>query len=335
MKLGIEQKLKEARWKNLDSKEASAVAKIESEISRGFISYCFENNFVLIDPPPITDVTGSCENFMSVFDVDYFGKKGYLSQTGQLYLEAFLPEFSKVFCSGPSFRRETAVDNRHAVAFTLLEIEVANLDLEDLQDCIECIFDYMLENVLRKCLKELAMLGIDRSWLEVFRPPYKVITYEETIKVLNLKWGDDLKHKQELELVRKFGNKPIFVTHYPQEIKFFNMRLNRQNPKIVNSMDLILPFSGEAVGAAEREEKEEILLERLNNAMMVKLMADASGLPKKQIIERFNWYVDLIKRYPVKHAGCGIGKNRITQSFLASTDIRACTAYFLNKESLM
>jgi len=335
MKLEIEQKLKDVRWNNLDSKEVAAVARIESEISRGFISYCFENNFVLIDPPPITDITGSCENFLSVFDVDYFGKKGYLTQTGQLYLEAFLPEFSRVFCLGPSFRKEKAVDNRHAVAFNLLEIEVAHIDLEGLQNHIECIFDYMLENVLRRCLKELAMLGVKREWLETFRPPYQVITYKEAIKILNLKWGDDLKHKQELELVEKLGNKPIFVTHYPQEIKFFNMRVNRQNPKIVNSMDLLLPFSGEAVGAAEREEKEEILLERLNNSMMIKLMADTTGLAKEQLIKKFDWYVDLIKRYPVRHAGCGMGKNRITQSFLASTDIRSCSAYFLNKESLM
>ena len=335
MKPEIEKRLSEVRNKNLDSREVAAVAKIESQIGYGFVTYCLENNFVLVDPPPITEVTGSCENFLTVFEVDYFGKPGYLTQTGQLYLEAFLPIFNKVFCMGPSFRKEDVVDSRHAVAFTLLEIEVVDYDLEELQVCIEGIFDYMIENVLRKCLKELALLGIDRSWIESLRPPYQVLTYGEAIEYLKLNWGDDLKHKYELELTKMFGNKPIFVTHYPQEIKFFNMRVNRQNPRLVNSMDLILPFSGEAIGAAEREEDKKILMRRLEESVMVKLMAEKNNVDKREIIKKFDWFTDLIERYPVRHAGCGIGKNRITQCFLASKDIRACAAYFLNKESLM
>lgn len=343
MKPAIEKKLIEYRKVNLDSPEVAAVTAVEAMISKGFFDYCFDQGFRLIDVPQMTDATGACENFLTVFEIDFFGKPAYLGQTGQLYLEAFLHQFNGTFCSGPSFRKEDVIDNRHSVAFTLLEIEVANCDLEMLQKHIEGIFDYMVSNVLRKCDRELAMLGVEQEWLKTFRPPYKVITYEEAIKKLNLNWGDDLKDMHEKELVRLFGNKPFFVTHYPQEIKFFNMRENRQNPKVVNSMDLLLPYSGEAVGAAEREEEVARLCKRLEKSTMLKLMLEASKTRsnktehelKEEFISKFDWYIDLVERFPIRHAGCGIGKNRVTQAFLSSTDIRACAAYPLNKESLI
>ncbi|MEM2089481.1 MAG: amino acid--tRNA ligase-related protein [Candidatus Pacearchaeota archaeon] len=348
MKESIEKKLVEKRIYNLDSREVAAVATIEAMVSKGFFKYCFNQGWLLIDPPPITAATGACENFLTVFDVDFFGKPGYLSQTGQLYLEAFLsnPQFQGVFCSGPSFRKEPVVDNRHCVAFTLLEIEVKDCDLENLQEHIEGIFDHMVSNVSRNCKKELAMLGVEKGWLEIFRPPYKVITYEEAIKQLGLNWGDDLKSEHEKELVKRNNNKPLFVTHYPEEIKFFNMRTNRQNPRVVNSMDLLLPYAGEAVGAAEREEDYGRLIERLKKSKMLELMIEVmkeedfyKNMEKEKIgelaLESFKWYLDLVKRYPIKHAGCGIGKNRVVQAFLASNDIRACAAYPLNKETLM
>jgi asparaginyl-tRNA synthetase len=343
MKESIEKRLIGYRKDNLDSQELAAVASVESEISKGFLSYCIDNGFKIIDTPPFTDATGACENFLTIFDVDYFGRPAYLSQTGQLYLEAFLPKFERTCCAGPSFRKESVVDNRHAVAFTLLEIEVAKCDLEDLQKHIEGIFNEMLEKVSKNCKKELAMLGVEKGWLETFRPPYQVTTYYDAIKKLGLEWGDDLKDKHEKQLVKDFGNKPLFVTHYPQEIKFFNMRMNRQNPKIVNSMDLLLPYSGEAVGAAEREEDFSRLEKRLRESTMLDLMVEvmkksAIGSEeeiRQKAIKKFDWYIDLVKRYPIKHAGCGIGKNRVTQAFLASRDLRACSAYPLNKESLM
>lgn len=204
----------------------------------------------------------------------------------------------------------------------------------------------MVSNVSRNCKKELAMLGVEKGWLEIFRPPYEVITYEEAIKQLGLNWGDDLKSEHEKELVKRNNNKPLFVTHYPEEIKFFNMRTNRQNPRVVNSMDLLLPYAGEAVGAAEREEDYDRLIERLKKSKMLELMIEVmkeedfyKNMEKEKIgelaLESFKRYLDLVKRYPIKHAGCGIGKNRVVQAFLASNDIRACAAYPLNKETLM
>jgi asparaginyl-tRNA synthetase len=346
MKDSIEKRLIEPRINNIDSKEVAAVTAISSEVTKGFLGYCFDNGFYFIDAPHLTKATGACENFLTIFDVDFFGKPAYLSQTGQLYLEAFLPEFEKTCCYGSSFRKEDVVDNRHAVEFTLMEIEVANCNLEDLQKHLEGIFGYIIERVSRNRTKELAMLGVEKQWLDHIRPPYNVMTYEEAVKKVGLDWGADLKDKHEKELVKQNNNKPLFVTHFPQEIKFFNMRLNRQNPKIVNSMDFLMPYSGEAVGAAEREEDYERLMKRLNDSKMVELaLTKMKEHPmykdwndeklKNEAISFFNWYLDLVKRYPINHAGCGIGKNRVTQSILQSNDIRACSEYPLNQETLM
>jgi asparaginyl-tRNA synthetase len=307
--------------------------------------YCLENGFKIIDAPHFTNATGACENFLTIFDVDFFGKPAYMSQTGQLYLEAFLPKFEKTCCLGPSFRKEDVVDNRHAVEFTLLEIEIANCDLEKLKKHIEGIFTSMVQEII-KCESELEILGIDKEWPKNFLPPFNSITYSEAVKKLGLDFGEDLKDRHEKELVRLNNQKPLFVTHYPQEIKFFNMRLNRQNPKVVNSMDLLLPFSGEAIGAAEREEDYEILLKRLKESKMLSLMFEVMknepGMSQKtkqeleeNAVSRFLWYLNLIKKHPIRHAGCGMGKSRIVQSFLASNDIRASSAYPLNKETLM
>ena len=166
------------------------------------------------------------------------------------------------------------------------------------------------------------------------------------MKNYNLSFGSDLKAFHEQELVKRNENKPLFVTYYPQEIKFFNMKLNSDNQKVVNSADLLLPYSGEAVGAAEREENFTILFDRFMRSDMLHLMCEAVRKEnkryeamqeqelKKECFNRFKWYFDLVKSRPVKHAGCGIGLNRITQCFLKTNDIRLSTVYYLNSETL-
>lgn len=142
-------------------------------------------------------------------------------------------------------------------------------------------------------------------------------------------WGDDLKSFHEQILVKMYGNKPLFITHYPKAIKFFNMKTNSKNPQMVNSTDLILPHSGEAVGAAEREYEYKALYERLKESSMLKQLVERGGS-----ISDFQWYLDFYKRHNVPHAGCGIGLNRVTQFVLGTDDIRATTVFPLNKESL-
>jgi asparaginyl-tRNA synthetase len=347
MKPELEKMLIQKRDAILDSPELAAIAKLESEVGFGFLEYCRKNGFVQIDVPHLTLATGACENFDTIFRTHVRdGPDVYLSQTGQLYLEAFLHQYPKTCCVGPSFRKEPRVDPRHAIEFALLEIEAVDCTLPRLREHAQGIIAQMIGNIESRCEKELDLLGIDPKWLETFKTPYNAITYEQAIKTLGLPWGSDLSHEQEQELVRQNGFKPLFVTHYPQEIKFFNMRENRENPKVVNSMDLLMPYAGESLGAAEREEDYTRLKRRLENSDMLKKMtkaiAEEPGMQdksheelKQEGMRRFDWYMEIVRKYPFVHGGFGMGKNRIFQSFLAAKDIRVAGSYVVNKDNLL
>jgi len=242
-----------------------------------------------------------------MFELDYFGKRAYLAQTKQLYLETKVPKYKKVWCIGSSFRAESKVDNRHLTEFTLLELEL-EADFDKLLKEIERLFKY--------CLVDSKVYF-----------PFERITYEEAINKFNLEWGEDLNSKHEEILSR---DNPVFITHYPIEIKFFNMRVNDYNSKVVNSADLLFPYSGEAVGAAEREYKYEKLKDRLVTSQMYKQLEKKSGK-----IEDFNWFLDFYRNNDVKlHSGCGIGVNRIIQFLLKSNSILDTSCYPLNSKTL-
>jgi len=198
---------------------------------------------------------------------------------------------------------------------------------------IESMVCSMVQRVLEERREELTLLNVDRRRLLDVKPPFKKITYISAVKDLadhGVKWGDDLKSHHENFLVKIHGDKPLFITHYPKEIKFFNMKTNSENPSIVNSTDLILPFSGEAVGAAEREFDYRALYEKLESSTMLKQLVERGGS-----IEDFNWYLEFYKKHGVPHAGCGIGLNRVTQFVLGIDDIRATTVFPLNRDSLI
>ncbi len=312
----------------LNTEELAAITKIESELLRSARKYFEENGFKEVVVPHITRVTGACENIDTLFELNYFGEQGYLVQTGQLYLEALIPKLGSVFCIGPSFRAEPDIDERHLTEFTLVEIEFPG-DFRELLVHIENIIYEMIQGAL-KCRKELELLGVDPARLEKITKPFQRVTYTEAInmlqkKGLDVKWGDDLKSKHE----KLLAINPTFITHYPEAIKFFNMRRN-ENPEVVNSSDLVLPFSGEAVGAAEREFDHELLVEKLEKSPMYEQL-----LKRGKTIEDFRWYLDIVKNHSVQHSGCGIGLNRVMQFILGTDDIRASTAFPMNKESLM
>jgi asparaginyl-tRNA synthetase len=309
-----------------------AVARIEASLLRGARKYFDNNDFVEIVVPHLTRATGACENVATMFTVDHFGEKAYLAQTGQLYLEVLTPFLKRVWCVGPSFRAEPSVDERHLTEFTLIELEFEGTFRELLRH-VENVVCSMIQQVIKKREEELELLGIDRRRLDV-QPPFEKITYTEAVRELaefDVKWGDDLKSWHEKFLVERHGNKPLFVTHYPEPIKFFNMKTNEENQAIVNSADLLLPYSGEAVGAAEREYEYDKLLARLESSVMLKQLIQRGGS-----IKDFEWYLEFYRRFGGKpHAGCGIGLNRVTQYVLGSGDIRTTTVFPLNKESIL
>ena len=317
------------RIKLLKTREMQAIVKIESAVLRGIRNYFEKEGFVEIVVPHITKVTGACENLSTLFELDYFGKRAYLSQTGQLFLEIMSPMHKKVWCTIHSFRAEPEVDNRHLTEFTLVEIEFLG-DLNQLMEYEEeAIYSAIKE--VSKLEEELETLGISKDRLKIFRPPYKRITYSEAIEILkefNLRFGDDLKSKHERKLAEMFG--PLFIMHYPKEIKFFNMRENDEDPRIVNSVDLILPLAGEAAGGAEREFRYEKLIKRLRESSMFKMLLERGGSEKD-----FEWYLEFWKEHEgTLHSGCGIGISRVVQSIIGSNDIRVATPFVMNKNNL-
>jgi asparaginyl-tRNA synthetase len=312
------------------SKELQCVARAESILLRGARHYLEETGYVEVTVPHITRATGACENIYTLFGLDYFGERAYLSQTGQLYLEVLTPFLSKVWCVGPSFRAEDRVDGRHLTEFSLLELEFKG-DFDQLLSEIEGVVCSMIRELIKS--EDARELGVRIEELREVSAPFKRITYSEAVELLSsegVKWGDDLQSHHERMLVEMLGGKPLFITHYPKSIKFFNMIEDDEDPKVVRSADLILPHSGEAVGAAEREYRYHRLVERLTSSNMMKMLIERGGSPSD-----FDWYLNFYRDHGVQHSGCGIGVNRVTQFALASDDIRAATVYPMNKESLL
>lgn len=318
------------RYKLLSTKEMQAVVKIEAGLVKGARKYLSKENFTEVIVPHITKATGSCEDMDSLYSLEHFGEQAYLAQTGQLYLESLVPSLGKVFCVGPSFRAERDVDGRHLCEFTLLEIELPG-NLSEVMYYIENMLYGMIQEILKNNREDLDFVGANPERLEKVKAPFKKIKYSDAVEPLGLKFGDDLKSNHEKQLVEMHGNLPLFVTHYPTEIKFFNMKTNRSDPRIVDSTDLVLPYSGEAFGCAEREYEIEPITQKLKNSVMLKQLENRGGS-----IKDFSWYLNHIKEANnVPHGGGGMGLNRVTQFALGMDDIRACTCFPLNRESLM
>ena len=264
---------------------------LTSEFLRLARIFLYNAGFTEIITPHLTKATGACENIDTMFKVPFFNSSAYLAQTGQLYLETLVGNYEKVWCIGPSFRAENVVDKRHLCEFMLLELEHLG-DFEMLLKYIEELLSYCFGG-----------FGFPRE-------KFARITYSKAIETLlnngfKVSWGDDLSSEMEKFLV---GNVPLFITHYPKDIKFFNMRVNPEDPSIVNSADLILPGVGEAVGSAEREYLYSNLLNRLKSSSMYKRLIEKGGSFKD-----FEWYINHYKDKGNLHSGCGIGINRIIQ----------------------
>lgn len=319
-----------------------ATIKVEAAMIHGLRKFFDTQGFTEVTVPHLTYGTGSCENVDTVFEVSSSDSlKALLSQTGQLYLEPLIKGLGKVCCLGPSFRAEDRVDTRHLVEFPLGEIEFStagdDVGLEELMIYEQKAVHFMAQEVLESANIELKKIkgnyGILNLMIKNPQRDFPSITYNKAIKELGLSFGSDLKHEHELRLIYLFTNNelPLFVTHYPKQIKFFNMAANTKDDRIVNSVDMLVPFGGEAAGGAERTYKVQELIVRLKQSAMLK------QLRKKGLgIEVFDWYIkDMARRGSIPHAGCGFGLNRIAQYIMAKDDIRSVTAYPLNKKTIL
>jgi asparaginyl-tRNA synthetase len=292
---------------------------------RTFMEY---EGFVEVTTPTITGLTGACEDFSTLFSLEYFQKKAFLAQTAQLHLEPLIHSQSlrRVYSINHSFRAEPRADNRHLTEFILIEPEIGFGNLNTLIDIEQRLVSKLVGVALEECHKELIVLGANIQMLKTIKPPFHQITYTQAVEQLvkmgiETKWGDDLDREREIALL-SWTKFPLFITHYPLELKFFNMRQNDNDLRIVNAVDLLLPGVGEVCGGAEREEDPVRLRQRLETSSAVQQLLDAGGS-----IEDYEWYLELREHDSIPYAGFGMGFERLVQFITGSESCLDCIEY--------
>ncbi|MGZ0053261.1 asparagine--tRNA ligase [Brevibacillus gelatini] len=276
-----------------------AVMAIRSEVIRAVYEFFHENGFVKVDPPILTPT--SAEGTTNLFHTKYFDEDAYLSQSGQLYMEAAAMALGRVFSFGPTFRAEKSKTRRHLIEFWMIEPEMAFVDHEENLRIQEAFVSHVVQSVLKNCQQELKTLERDTTKLQNVTGPFPRITYDDAIKLLQekgseIKWGDDFGAPDETLIAEHF-DKPVFITHYPTEIKAFYMKPDPNRPEVVLCADLIAPEGyGEIIGGSQRIDDPELLEKRFAEHELSE--------------EAYRWYMDLRKYGTVPHSGFGLGLER-------------------------
>ncbi len=316
----------------------NAVFRVRSEMSYAIHEFFHKKGFVYVHTPIIT--AADCEGGSDVFRLtnldiynesrkiplkpnnDFFGKPVFLTPTGQLEGEALALAYTKIYTFGPTFRAENSNTTRHANEFWMIEPEMAFCDLTGLLDNIEEFVKYLISYLLKNCKDEVEFFNkfVDNTLLDrlnmVVNSSFARISYTEAVKLLEkhndefefkISWGDDLQSEHERYLCEKIFKKPVFVTDYPKEIKAFYMRLNDDN-KTVAASDLLVPGIGEMVGSSQREERLDVLRQKLKDANLKE--------------EDYWWYVNLRKFGSVYHSGYGLGFERFLMYVTGINNIR-------------
>jgi asparaginyl-tRNA synthetase len=272
---------------------------VRNELIKATRKFFDERDFVLIDAPILTPA--SVEGTTTLFETDYFDDKAYLSQSGQLYMEAAAMAFGKVYCFGPTFRAEKSKTRRHLMEFWMIEPEMAFYDQEDNMKLQEEYVSYLVQHVLEHCQKELAVLERDITKLEKVVPPFPRLSYDQAVEMLqkngsDIQWGEDLGAPDETIIANHF-DKPVFIYGFPTEIKAFYFKPDPQRPEIVLGSDLLAPEGyGEIIGGGERIADLDLIVQRIRE----------HNLPE----EHYQWYIDLRKYGSVPHSGFGLGLER-------------------------
>ncbi len=311
-----EEFLLDQRHLAIRSPDHVATFRVKAELLRALRQF-LEKEGVLEMTPPI--LTGNpAEGGAEAFTIDYFGRPGYLSQTAQLYLEALIAPHERVYALTPSFRAEKMRTPRHLTEYQHLEVELAWCDLDGLNQFIERMIESACREIAERRTAELTQLGRPPEELLAIRAPFPRMRYADALEELRhggypLEWGADLGTAEEraLTLERK---SPLFVTHYPRELKAFYMLRSADDPRTVEASDLLAPEGfGEIVGASCRETNIDFLLDRLRT-----LGADPST---------YEWYLDLRRHGNVPHAGFGLGVERLLRWMLRRPHIRDTTPF--------
>ena len=293
----------------LRSRKQHAVMKVRNEIIRATYEFFNDNGFTKMDPPILT---GSApEGTSELFATKYFDEDAYLSQSGQLYMEAAAMALGKVFSFGPTFRAEKSKTRRHLIEFWMIEPEMAFVEFEENLEVQEQYVEHIVQSVLKNCQQDLERLGRDTSKLENIKAPFPRISYDDAIKFLHeqgfddIQWGDDFGAPHETAIANAY-DKPVFITCYPVGIKPFYMQPHPERDDVVLCADLIAPEGyGEIIGGSERIHDYELLKSRLEEH---NLSMDA-----------YAWYLELRKQGSVPHSGFGLGLER-TVAWISGTE---------------
>jgi len=292
----------------LRSKRQWALLRIRDAVVTALRGFFDQRGFVCMDSPMFTP--NACEGTSTLFEVGYFDRKAYLTQSGQLYAEASAMAFGKVYCFGPTFRAEKSKTRRHLTEFWMLEPEVAFATLEDVCDLAEDMLVHVAAEVLRRRRPELEVLERDLTKLAAIQKPFPRLTYDQAAAILKdhpdstFQYGEDLGAPDEMILSLRH-DRPVMITHYPTAVKAFYMKREPGTDK-VKCVDVIGPEGvGELIGGSQREDDLELLLERIRH----------EKLPE----EAFQWYLDLRRYGSVPHSGFGLGLER-TVAWIAGVE---------------
>ncbi len=289
-----------------------AALRVRATIIKAIRDWLDDHGFLLMDTPILTPA--ACEGTTTLFQTDYHGVPAYLSQSGQLYNEATIAAFGRVYCFGPTFRAEKSKTRRHIQEFWMVEPEAAYVDMWENMEIQEQFVSYIVHTTLRERRAELESLGRDLSRLEKIEPPFPRIHYDEAVEMINkaaeagevvppldepvpaIVWGDDFGAPQETYVAEQF-EKPVFVHHYPTAVKAFYMAQDPDRPETCKYSDLLAPEGyGEIIGGGERS----------GDLAFLEAQIERHGLPR----DAYEWYLDLRRFGSVPHSGFGLGVER-------------------------
>lgn len=313
----------------------SAVFRVRSVLAMALHEFFQDQGFVYVHTPIITgnDAEGAGEVFTvttredNKYDEDFFGKHASLTVSGQLHVEAYALAFRDVYTFGPTFRAENSNTKKHANEFWMCEPEIAFADLEDDMNLMEDMVKYCISYVFENCPEEMKFFNqmIDKTLIErlqhVLATPFVRMEYSEAVARLKavedrfenkVYWGMDIQTEHEKYLTDEICKGPVFVTNYPKEAKAFYMRLNDDN-RTVAATDLLMPVVGELCGGSQREERYDVLLNRMHEMHVP--------------VESLQWYLDLRKYGCCKHAGFGVGFERLLMYLTGMENIRDVLSY--------
>jgi asparaginyl-tRNA synthetase len=305
-----------------------AILRVRATVISAIREWFELNGYINIDTPILTPA--ACEGTTTLFETPYFDQGiAYLAQSGQLYNEADIFAFSKVYCFGPTFRAEKSKTRRHLTEFWMVEPEIAFCDLDELMEVEEQFITHIVKRTLRDRAAELRFLERDTTALAKIEPPFPRISYDDALdmlaqireetedpeyrELLEMEWGSDFGAPHETELTQRF-DKPVFVYGYPTEAKAFYMEPWPGRPEVSKSVDLLAPEGyGEIIGGSERISDPDLLLERIRE----------HNLPE----DAFQWYLDLRRYGSVPHSGFGLGIERTVSWICGISHIRETIPY--------